>query len=481
MTEHLTEQQIESFRRRKLSPEGLRTAHQHLAACEMCRTRLGASGQVALAFGAFKRELQQADAEDDHLLYQQLSGYVDDELHEIDREIVESHLEACAVCAAEVHDLRDFKSTITAREHETARKLTRSEQYLAWWKWGIRPNPIHAAAAAAVIILIFVAALLLLRPKVSRQDKAEIAQAPQTSSEATPQNLPALPSPSAPPQVKEGGPPDKPSDINRVSPSTQPEKQSTSKRGEGGPAPTSQIVVTLKDGERVVTMDSRGQINGVAASEPGVQRLVTVALRSERLEKPPALDRLIRGSSTQLDIPGDGSSFALQRPVGTVVQSDRPTFTWKPLDGASGYVVSVFDSHLDEVARSESLTTTVWSPPRALQRGAIYRWQVIALKDGREVVLPSPTAPEAKFKVLEQEQSQALMRARRRYADSHLVLGVLYARRGLLDDAETELQALVKDNPTSTVARKLLASLQAWRAAQQKLPVEGAGTLRPEQ
>jgi Putative zinc-finger len=464
-----------------MSPEGLRTVHQHIAVCEMCRARLSTPGQVAFAFAAFERELQQAETEDDHLPYQQLSGYVDDALREIDREIVESHLETCAECTAEVRDLRSFKSIITAKDSDVIKSPLRSERSLARLNWWARWNPIQRTAAAAGIILILTAMIFLLKSKISRQDQAQPARSPQASAEATPQTLPERPSPSAPPQMRPEGEPEKSSANNGARPSLRPEKQSTSSRGEDKQTPSSQVVVKLRDGDRLVTLSSRGHIFGVAAGAPDVQRLLASALRSQALEKPPALDRLIRGSSTQLAIVGEGSSFALQQPVGTVVQNDRPTFIWKPLKGASGYSVSIFDAQLNEVARSEALTTTMWTPPRALQRGAIYRWQVIAFEGGREVLLPSATAPEAKFKVLEQQQAEELTRARRIYAGSHLALSVLYARAGLLDEAETELKALVRDNPTSTVARKLLQSLQAWRSAPSQSSEDGKDALPPEQ
>lgn len=459
MTDHLTEQQIESFRQRKMPPEGLLTAHQHLAVCEMCRERLSPPVQVAFAAAAFERELQQADAEDEHLLYQQLSGYVDDELGGIDREIVESHLETCAECAAEVSDLREFKSTITATQRESLKRPARRELSVTRWNLWSNRNPVRLAVAALIIILILTAAILMLRARFSNQERVQQAPSPIT----TP-NLPPLPSPPAPPQEKKEVEPEKPSDKNPVRLPAQPEQRLKSTQRVDDQTPSPHIVVTLNDGERVVTLDSRGRIRGVAASAPGMQRMLAVALASQSLEKPHALERIIRGSSNQLGA-GESSSFALQRPVGTVVESARPTFIWKPLQGASGYLVSVFDAQLNEVARSEMLTTTEWQPSRELQRGAIYRWQVIAMQDGREILSPSPTAPEAKFKVLEQQQAQALTRGRRRYANSHLALSVLYAQRGLLDEAETELRALVKDNPDSTVARKLLHSLQAWRPA----------------
>lgn len=48
-------------------------------------------------------------------------------------------------------------------------------------------------------------------------------------------------------------------------------------------------------------------------------------------------------------------------------------------------------------------------------------------------------------------------------AGSHLTLGVLYAQAGLLDDAERELQLLLRANPQSALAQKLLRGVRAKR------------------
>jgi hypothetical protein len=45
------------------------------------------------------------------------------------------------------------------------------------------------------------------------------------------------------------------------------------------------------------------------------------------------------------------------------------------------------------------------------------------------------------------------------------VLGVLYAQAGLLDDAEREFSALLRANPKSEVARKLLSNVRATKSA----------------
>jgi hypothetical protein len=56
-----------------------------------------------------------------------------------------------------------------------------------------------------------------------------------------------------------------------------------------------------------------------------------------------------------------------------------------------------------------------------------------------------------------------LAEAKNASAGSHLTIGLLYAQAGLLDDAERELQALLRANPQSTLAQKLLRSVRAKR------------------
>jgi hypothetical protein len=150
-------------------------------------------------------------------------------------------------------------------------------------------------------------------------------------------------------------------------------------------------------------------------------------------------------------------------PVGTLVSTDRPTFRWKPLAGATSYSVDVYDSNLRNVERADRISTTDWTPSKALERNQTYTWQVTAIKNGEELSSPVPPAPEAKFKVLEKSKAEELDRVRKSYPASHLIPGSLYERAGLLDDAEREFQSLVSANPKSTVARKLLENVKSLR------------------
>jgi len=50
-------------------------------------------------------------------------------------------------------------------------------------------------------------------------------------------------------------------------------------------------------------------------------------------------------------------------------------------------------------------------------------------------------------------------------SDSHLALGVFYAKVGLVTEAEREFQKLIQLNPQSELPRKLLQSVRNLRRA----------------
>ena len=219
---------------------------------------------------------------------------------------------------------------------------------------------------------------------------------------------------------------------------------------------------TLRDIAGRITLERDGHVAGLGPLSPPEERRVRTALATGRIEVPAHLGGLLGGPGS-LRGPVEGTDLDPLEPLGTVVESDRPTFRWRPLTGARGYVVAVYDSRLDKVAESPTLTTTEWQPALSLRRGLAYSWQITAKGDGHERTAPAPPAPEARFKVLEQEQVGALDRARRRVPRSHLLLGTQYAAAGLLDDAERELRALVSVDPGSRLARELLESLRSVR------------------
>jgi predicted Zn-dependent protease len=71
--------------------------------------------------------------------------------------------------------------------------------------------------------------------------------------------------------------------------------------------------------------------------------------------------------------------------------------------------------------------------------------------------------PEARFLVLAAEAEAELARRLASARGSHLVVGVLLAEAGVLDEAERELRALAAANPGQADVQRLLAGLRTPR------------------
>jgi hypothetical protein len=131
------------------------------------------------------------------------------------------------------------------------------------------------------------------------------------------------------------------------------------------------------------------------------------------------------------------------------------------MDGATGYVVEVYDEKFNPVVVSPQLTGLTWTT--TLPRGKVYSWQVKATSDSGETTSPRPPAPQAKFRIVDQAKANEIANARRSYPSSHLTLGLLYAEAGLLREAEQEFRQVQKANPNSDLARNLLRQVQSLR------------------
>jgi hypothetical protein len=433
VSEHLSAQTIEQYHRRKLAPEDLLSADDHLAACAGCRQQASEVMSGETAFASLRADLHRAARqESDHLTDEQMTSFVDEELDAVELDIVESHLEVCAMCEAETEDLRAFREEIAsppvaARVPETT--PARSERFAFLHALFLNRTPFQFAAAAVVLLFVATAALLLWRG--TRSPNQEVAVVP--------------PIPAASPVGSVETPP---------SPSGSPSKTENME---------SQVALTLNDGGGHVTLDVQGNIKGLETLPPSTQRAVHAALTTKRVETPSALKELKGKSDTLMGGSVEGVAFPLVSPVGTIVRADRPTLRWRPLNGATSYTVTIFDPSFNVVATSQPSQANMWTVSRKLERGRVYSWQVAAVKYGKEVISPTAPAPEARFKLLDREKTVELERLEKTHTNSHLALGVLYAQAGLLNDAEREFSALLKENPKSPVAQELLRSVRTAR------------------
>lgn len=223
------------------------------------------------------------------------------------------------------------------------------------------------------------------------------------------------------------------------------------------------VLVSINDTGSRITLDDKGKLSGLPDVPQNYQQIVIRAIQTGMVETPVSLQGLIGTGATQRGTSAP-NSFSLLSPVGTFVDADRPLFQWKTLKGASKYRVTVLDEEMNVVAESGWIHSTSWKPDEPLKRSHTYVWQVAAIRNGSEVLSPEPPAREARFRILDLTSVEHLKTESARYQHSHLLLGLLYAQHGLLDDAQQHLHLVADANPESKEIKQLLENLQRLRS-----------------
>lgn len=408
MTEHPTKQELDQYSRRILPPDAFLSVHRHITTCPLCSTYCNAPQDLARDLHDLHAALLPAtDDTPYHLAPSEVAAYVRGTLDEIDLEIIESHLDVCATCLSEVEQ---HKAKLVVPVETKPRRQTGLSLINRWQVWRVA-----AVLSAGVVLSLLMLWMLRLKPAQQISNSAN-ASGPHSSPTLT----------------------------------TIPDN--------------AQLALVLNDGDGKVTVDKQGTLAGLERLPSRIQQDIRAALQTGRLEQSPDLSQVAGESSASLSTSGNGIPFGLIAPLGQVVRSEQPTFRWQPLAGAQSYTVIVTDADLNEVATSPPLYTTEWRITKPLRCGGVYSWHVTALKDGARITSPVLSAPQAKFKVLDRLASGALQHTESAYPNSHLTRGVLYAKAGLLDEAEREFRMLVRDNPDASIALKLLESVKAMRA-----------------
>lgn len=137
MSNHVTAEQIARYRSKSMPAGELLAFDRHVAQCGECRTQLASTRSVATLINALETAAPQ------HLAYDQLADYVDAKSGEVDREIVESHVELCDRCATELGDLAAFADSMAAsRQSEPAPLVTQANDLgaISFSKKAMRPK-----------------------------------------------------------------------------------------------------------------------------------------------------------------------------------------------------------------------------------------------------------------------------------------------------------------------------------------------------
>jgi hypothetical protein len=429
MTEHLSTLQVQQLCVSALPEDELTAAAVHTAECESCNKRFIDELRRQRGSAPFTFTLEPEFCfRNDHVDFDVLVELADKTLDEETEEIVNIHLKTCETCREDVRSFLAFREA-NARQMDISygrpeHQATDNGQVMLWWQ-RLQSRPIYTVAAivlvAAAVLFGVIAVTRSFSPlKASKEDQTNrgVVRGPDGS------------------------------------PSPQPSVTSNPASGEDSPK-----VAILKDRIGEVTIDKNGRVTGLEQVSENSQQYIAQAALSEQIAPADVLRRLA-GDESGLRGSNGPNGFRILYPARRVVLEDRPNFRWEHMPGASSYRVYVLDANGNQVGQSDELppTKTHWKAPSRLRRGQIFSWAVTALVDEKKVVSPSASAPEMKFAILSAADFHELTRLKK--SNSHLALGVFYARAGLLDQAEHEFQSLIKLNPDSELPRKLLQSVR---------------------
>src|SRR5215471_14666057 len=156
ISQHLANADIERYRARTLPAEELLAATEHVFACDVCHRRLSGAKGLERAYRFLKNELQTAAMEhSEHLRFEQVVAYASDQLEESDREILETHIEECADCDAEVADIRLFRATLLLiPPRGPAPKAERKQRWLSSGWRTLYQAPLQIAAMLVIAALV---------------------------------------------------------------------------------------------------------------------------------------------------------------------------------------------------------------------------------------------------------------------------------------------------------------------------------------
>jgi hypothetical protein len=304
----------------------------------------------------------------------------------------------------------------------------------------VRLTPVLKWVAASVILFLAILFIVQLRKEANR-DKAD-RQTPRLENSPLNSNSGSTPTPEVA-GANQNRPNTVPSPEVPVGPSNPPPQKGVTAQKPQRLNPPSDDELIKKDSIPLEEADAALAVLNVPTNlqlDRGV--IVPTPLGSEDT----------RGAA---NTGGNFSAF----PNGTYVKTDRPVLRWSPLDKAQTYVVSVWDSK-DRLVDKGQPSRPTWQTSKSLAHDEFYRWEVEA-KDTSGQTLPHVI--KGAFSTLTAKHKEEVERDEKRYAQSHLLLGITYFKAGLLDDADREFKLLVAANPSSTNARSLLRRVQEAR------------------
>lgn len=415
---HLTEKEITGYFSGAQPAAELLRFDDHLRECKDCAARMSS---IASENSDALPDFLQEPAADFHLDYDQLAGYVDCEIDDVDREIVDVHTKGCKFCADQLNEILALREQLVSGEALPLKEPTRPPASLLSFLFRI------AVPAFGFVVIALVVWALWPSPSSKQEDVA--AAIPEPSLLSTN----AFPEPS----VAEN--------------ETAVISENTNKNS---------AVVKLLDGSSTVELLPDGSVTGV---EPAFEARIAKILKGGDIAVDDSARQMRSSRGVLMGANEPAKSFSVNAPVGKILLTDRPEFRWNAVKDADSYEVNIYDSNFNPVATSGPLKSIHWRPSRSLKRGNVYQWQVTADVGGEKIKSPVQPAGPAKFKIVDSAKAAEITRARSTRPNQHLTLGILYAEAGLIDDAISEFEQLARANPDSELPKKILKQVRSRR------------------
>lgn len=469
---HLSPDILTRYRTGMLAfPDDLLAVEAHLGACAACRNVL--QTMIGGAGASLHRELTLANDAASPLLAHpnllQLSRYASGQADATDREIVETHLEDCASCNTELARLNAPRPLPVSRRPAGA--------WLPAWFHSLSPREAWLVAGSATMAAITLTALLVSARDTASMDPSPGRQiASQQPSPSSVQNPAVSPDAAAASAAQQKRVQSLRGELAAAQQQLQRQNAAYAKQTQSLERDLQQEKAARRD---VAQLEDQNQklrrqlITALSVRPPLPPRPVPAPGNRAADEKQyaqvlEALGAVLNGKIPPLvglssglqrsgdDDPVEGAAVPLVRPVATVVLGERAVLEAAPVEGATGYEVSVRDtSPAHQEVATIRLSPTKWQTKKALRRGQVYEWYVAARKDGQDI-----NSPVAKFRVADAATASELARARNRPGASALELGFLYAQAGLLDEAAQQFNKLVQADPENALAQSLLSAVQ---------------------
>ena len=144
--EHLSDERIAAYRARALSPPDALLVSDHLIECNQCRDRAFRESRLSADAAAIRARLDSEAEAFTHLTYDEMAGYVDGAPQ---AEHVQAHIHECAVCAAEIGELRVLKAELVSTLVPKSAMWAQIRTAMRGWRAGLA---ISAAAACALLV-----------------------------------------------------------------------------------------------------------------------------------------------------------------------------------------------------------------------------------------------------------------------------------------------------------------------------------------